>query len=181
MFKRFLLLSAIVLLGGISYAHARAADATVVKATEEEYRVNLSSNTIPVGTPVRFEVTNKGKIQHEFVIERAGGVDDALEEEREGQEVDAEIEAFNPGQTKTLEWTFTQPGAYQVACHIPGHFEAGMEATFTVAAGDAALLPTAGGIWSAPFLALAAVGAAVLAIGLIGFIGFVRRKSDTAK
>ena len=30
------------------------------------------------------------------------------------------------GETAELEWTFTEPGRYQFACHVPGHFEAGM-------------------------------------------------------
>jgi uncharacterized cupredoxin-like copper-binding protein len=39
---------------------------------------------------------------------------------------ESEIEDIAPGETDELEWTFTEPGRYQFACHVPGHFEAGM-------------------------------------------------------
>jgi uncharacterized cupredoxin-like copper-binding protein len=63
---------------------------------------------------------------HEFVIEPAGKVDELLEAEVNGEERESEIEDIAPGQTAELEWTFTKAGRYQFACHIEGHYEAGM-------------------------------------------------------
>ncbi|HEX5500740.1 MAG TPA: plastocyanin/azurin family copper-binding protein, partial [Thermomicrobiales bacterium] len=74
------------------------------------------------GQPYRFVVTNTGKSTHEFVIEPAGAIDKALE--ANGKE--AEAEDIAPGQTKELIWTFDKAGDFQVACHKPGHYEAGM-------------------------------------------------------
>jgi uncharacterized cupredoxin-like copper-binding protein len=132
MFRRLWFLVAILLLAGLTYGRAHATNAPVVTAAEKEFEITLSTTTVQAGTPVRFQVTNDGKIQHEFVIEKAGAVDQHLTADEEGKEVESEIEAFNPGETKTLEWTFMEPGKYQVACHIPGHYEAGMVAEFTV-------------------------------------------------
>jgi uncharacterized cupredoxin-like copper-binding protein len=35
-------------------------------------------------------------------------------------------------QTKSLTYTFDGPGAYAFACHVDGHYEAGMRGTITV-------------------------------------------------
>ncbi|HEU0113460.1 MAG TPA: plastocyanin/azurin family copper-binding protein, partial [Thermomicrobiales bacterium] len=75
-----------------------------------------------VGQTYRFVVTNSGKATHEMVIEPAGAVDHALQANGKP----AEAEAIAPGQTKDLLWTFTKAGAFQLACHQPGHYEAGM-------------------------------------------------------
>jgi predicted ester cyclase len=34
-------------------------------------------------------------------------------------------EGILPGESRTLEWTFPEPGLYQIACHEPGHYESG--------------------------------------------------------
>jgi uncharacterized cupredoxin-like copper-binding protein len=33
---------------------------------------------------------------------------------------------IEPGQTRELSWTFSTPGAWEIACRLPGHYEAGM-------------------------------------------------------
>lgn len=197
MLKRLRILIALpiaaALLAAVAARPAHATEPTVVQVTLSEFKVEMSPATIPVGVPVRFEVTNVGKIQHEFVVEKAGAVDDSLKSDDEGKELESEIEPFNPGETKTLDWTFTEAGAYQAACHLPGHFEAGMKTAFSAAAivsqaqpaGGAnpsanppQALPTAGGIWTAPNLALAIFGGALVVIGVLGILGFVMRQSD---
>ena len=37
-----------------------------------------------------------------------------------------------PGETHLLIWTFSQAGAFEAACHLPGHYEAGMKAALDV-------------------------------------------------
>lgn len=41
--------------------------------------------------------------------------------------------AVEPGATGTLEYTFEQAGEILAGCHEPGHYEAGMVASMTVA------------------------------------------------
>jgi uncharacterized cupredoxin-like copper-binding protein len=37
-----------------------------------------------------------------------------------------------PGKTGTLIWTFTKAGTLQYACHVPGHYAAGMVGQLTI-------------------------------------------------
>lgn len=101
----------------------------VASSTEQTVQVSLgnmvitpSLTTFSVGVPYTFVVANEDTIEHELVIERRGEVDVPLE--TNGHE--AEVEDVEPGEAKRFRWTFTEPGEYQLACHEPGHFEAGM-------------------------------------------------------
>lgn len=87
------------------------------------------------GETVRFVVTNSGKIKHEFAI---GTREEQLEhaemmasmpdmEHDEGNAVTLE-----PGETRELIWQFGKAGAVEIACHLPGHYEAGMKARVNV-------------------------------------------------
>jgi uncharacterized cupredoxin-like copper-binding protein len=99
-----------------------------VAVTLNDFTVTPSQTEFKVGVPYTFTVTNQGKAQHELVIEKATDVDVPLQ--MPGHQ--AEAEAVDPGTVKTLQWTFTEPGDYQLACHVPGHFEAGMYAKIHV-------------------------------------------------
>ncbi|HEU5433572.1 MAG TPA: hypothetical protein VFU81_18035, partial [Thermomicrobiales bacterium] len=68
---------------------------------------------------------------HELVAEPAGVVDHALEGAGEPERA-AEAENIAPGTTRELPWIFTTAGQYQLACHKPGHYEAGMVKQFSV-------------------------------------------------
>jgi uncharacterized cupredoxin-like copper-binding protein len=90
-----------------------------------------------VGVPVTFVVTNAGAIRHEFVLGDA-----AAQQEHEvamqsmGGTMaadDPDAIGVDPGVTKELTWTFTQPGEMLAGCHVPGHYPAGMKGVITVA------------------------------------------------
>lgn len=87
------------------------------------------------GETVRFVVTNTGKIKHEFAI---GTREEQVEhakmmasmpdmEHEEGNAVTLE-----PRETRELIWQFGKAGAVEIACHLPGHYEAGMKAKVNV-------------------------------------------------
>lgn len=87
------------------------------------------------GETVRFVVTNAGKIRHEFTI---GTREEQIEHAKmmasmpgmvheEGNSVSLE-----PGVTKELIWQFGKAGAIEIACHLPGHYEAGMRVRVNV-------------------------------------------------
>lgn len=103
-----------------------ASEPVCVGVVEGEFYVRPQRTSFRVDEPYIFAVGNEGAEVHEFVIEPAGEVDAPLEAEVNGEERESEIEDIAPGQTAELEWTFTEPGRYQFACHIPGHYEAGM-------------------------------------------------------
>ena len=110
------------------HGHDEAASTGTVEAGAEEVAVTLSEfsialapTTLRVGQPYAFAVTNAGTVTHEFVIERPGATHDPL---MNGDEM-AMVTGIAPGETRTLGWTFAEPGSYQLACHEPGHYEAG--------------------------------------------------------
>lgn len=87
------------------------------------------------GETIRFVVTNAGKIKHEFTI-------GTREEQLEHAEMmasmpgmkheDGNSVSLEPGETKELIWQFGNAGAVEIACHLPGHYEAGMKAKVNV-------------------------------------------------
>jgi uncharacterized cupredoxin-like copper-binding protein len=185
MFKRILVIGLIYALAvyalSATFGQAHASTEGPVKVSLMEWMVDMPPTTVQVGTPVRFVIANTGKVQHEFVIEKAGDVDKALEAEVNGQPVTAETDNIDPGTTRTLEWTFTEPGTYQVSCHMPGHFEAGMKTVFNVIPAPAsgangaapANLPM-GGLDATIAVLVAAAGAVVL-LGSFGARKLLKR------
>ncbi len=93
-------------------------------------RYNQSELTVRAGETVRFIVTNAGKMRHEFVI---GDVAEQREHAKEmaampGMAMPDEANGISlaPGETKSIVWQFAGPGTVELACHEPGHYEAGM-------------------------------------------------------
>ena len=77
------------------------------------------------GETVTFQVTTMGPVSHEFMVGPSGSV-------TEHQEGVPEIEDIGMMETKSLTVTFDEPGPYAFACHVAGHYEAGMRGTITV-------------------------------------------------
>jgi uncharacterized cupredoxin-like copper-binding protein len=99
-----------------------------VQVTLIDGSISASATTFTVGQKYTFQVANMGTLPHQFYIEKAGAVDEPLKSDSG----EADIDTFDAGQTKTLEFTFTEPGIYQFACHVPGHYPAGMALTIMV-------------------------------------------------
>ncbi|MBI3760485.1 MAG: cupredoxin domain-containing protein [Chloroflexi bacterium] len=102
---------------------------TEVHVKMSEFKIEMDKTSIPAG-PVKFIVENVGTMEHEAVLELAGDVDKPFEVN--GKE--SEAPDMEPGKSATLEWTIDKPGQYQLACHVVGHYEAGMVTVFTVTA-----------------------------------------------
>lgn len=107
--------------------HADAASADVVLG---DFHVDSAVTRIVAGSPFTFRVKNAGQITHELVLEPAGANDEPFEIDGKA----SELEDIEAGTERELVFTFTEPGMYQIACHIPGHYEAGMVHTFEVVA-----------------------------------------------
>jgi predicted lipoprotein with Yx(FWY)xxD motif/uncharacterized cupredoxin-like copper-binding protein len=90
--------------------------------------ISASATTFTVGQKYTFKVMNMGTLPHQFYIEKAGAVDQPLKSDSG----ESDIDTFDAGKTMTLEFTFTEPGIYQFACHVPGHYPAGMALTIMV-------------------------------------------------
>jgi len=89
-----------------------------VSATEFQFAPDKFDAS--VGQKVTFKVTNKGTVEHTFVILSPDG----------SQEL-AKLSA-QPGETKSLEFTPQDAGTYPIDCNIAGHKEAGMTGELAV-------------------------------------------------
>ena len=84
------------------------------------------------GETVRFVVTNRGQLRHEFSIGSADEQDAHRAMMRKMPNMvhdDPNTVTVDPGQTRELTWRFEGDQPVVFACNIPGHAEAGMVAT----------------------------------------------------
>jgi uncharacterized cupredoxin-like copper-binding protein len=81
--------------------------------------------TIQAGETITFEVTSMGPVAHEFMVGPAADV----AADKAGT---PEIADLGMMRTGSLTYTFSGPGAFAYACHVPGHYEAGMSGTIVV-------------------------------------------------
>jgi uncharacterized cupredoxin-like copper-binding protein len=95
------------------------AESETVSVTEGEMFIELSEDSYSAGT-YTFEVTNDGRMPHDFVVEQ-GGSDVAA------------TEVLQPGESATLEVELA-PGDYVFYCSVGAHRAAGMEVPVTVGA-----------------------------------------------
>ena len=94
-----------------------------------------SSIEIRQNETIRFVLANDGSESHEFIMASPGEIADHREEM---QNIDTMIHEtgyatqVDPGNSRTLIWTFANEGTFEFACLIPGHYEAGMHGRLTV-------------------------------------------------
>ena len=113
-----------------------AGSPTVVHVTAKEMMITSDVTTFKVGVPYTFEVTNYGTIPHEVMLVQPTDLTDM-------EEIDAfalgmaESEDLVAGATASFAYTFTEDdlaGPLELACHVPGHYEAMMLLPITVEA-----------------------------------------------
>jgi uncharacterized cupredoxin-like copper-binding protein len=89
------------------------------------------------GETIKFVVTNKGSMTHEFAI---GTKDDQI---KHGQMMmnnagmhhgpGGNSITLKPSESMEITWKFGHTGQVEAACNIPGHYQAGMYSTIDVA------------------------------------------------
>ena len=105
---------------------------TVVRVRLSEWQVQLSRTSVPASRPVTFVISNAGSVEHEMVLEPAGADDKAYDLAGvNGTTFESEVESIHPGSTISVTWRLPGRGRYQLACHVPGHFERGMVSQLT--------------------------------------------------
>jgi len=97
-----------------------------VQITLSEFKIDSSLTTFNVGTPYHFTIHNAGTVNHEWEIMPRGdsNLSDAL--------IMVGQQDLPAGATVTRDFTFTKAGDFEFACHLPGHYEAGMHTPITV-------------------------------------------------
>jgi uncharacterized cupredoxin-like copper-binding protein len=114
--------------GGASSVNPSGAQPVTVTVTVTEFKFETSMTTFKVGVPYHFVLTNTGKYPHEFDISNAGASLTNLLAK-------VSKDSLGPGATATLDYTFTQPapaGTLAFTCHLPGHYEQGMNVPIVV-------------------------------------------------
>jgi uncharacterized cupredoxin-like copper-binding protein len=99
---------------------------------------------VQAGETIRFVVHNAGKVAHELVLGTDADIRAHAEDMKKGTDhshAGAAAISVAPGQTGELVVTFPQTGTLQMACLIPGHYEAGMKGQLKVTGGVASPPP----------------------------------------
>ena len=110
--------------GGTS---AQAAKKPVdVQITLTEFKIESSVTDFTVGTPYHFVIANKGALAHDWMIMPRG------EQDESNALIKVEDTDLQPNQTVTRDFIFTQAGDLEFACHVKGHYEAGMYTPITI-------------------------------------------------
>lgn len=106
-----------------------------VNVTASEYQFESSMTSFKVGVPYHFVVTNKGTMEHEFMIikpEPSSVGSEQLDSDALAHIEEADLQ---PGQTQSVDYTFLQAypeGSLEFACHLPDHYEKGMHTSIVV-------------------------------------------------
>lgn len=106
-----------------------------VAVTLSEFKIKPAVSHVAAG-PVTFVVTNAGKIKHQFTIIRTDKPASAVLSKHNPDDdipgARGEISSLAPGASKHLAIKDLKPGHYALVCALPGHYQAGMYADFTV-------------------------------------------------
>jgi uncharacterized cupredoxin-like copper-binding protein len=115
-------------------------------------RYSIEEITVKAGETIRFVISNKGRLVHEFNIgtpdmhkghqkEMMMMVDHGVLEAdrinharmkmdmgggRTMEHNDPNSILLEPGKSKAIVWTFSNAGTFEFACNVPGHYDAGM-------------------------------------------------------
>ncbi|MBI1213476.1 MAG: multicopper oxidase domain-containing protein [Alphaproteobacteria bacterium] len=159
--KSLLILAGLAIAGTTALAHddhsageqnlaGRPGDRTKVVRTvhlvASEIRFDAKKLSFKKGEIVKFVLVNEGEQDHELTIgdaayqlnhrkemaEMAEATDASMNGMAAHHHNDGSTITVKPGETKELVWQFTNAGAFEFACNIPGHAEAGMAGTITI-------------------------------------------------
>jgi uncharacterized cupredoxin-like copper-binding protein len=135
MIRRLLVLVFSVLLLALLAGCSGSKKPVGVDITASDFGYTSSLTSFEQGVPYHFVVTNNGSIAHELMIMKPMETAGTMEEMDEMALTLIEEEDLQPGQTATLDYTFTEAypsGSLEFACHIEGHYEAGMHLSIIV-------------------------------------------------
>lgn len=111
------------------------ADRTIKVIARDTMSFEPAQVDVKPGETVRFVVENVGDVQHSFTLGTPAG-QEAHEKEMQGMAMedmaghmdnDPTGMVVQPGETGRLTWHFDAEGPVEFACHIPGHYPAGMK------------------------------------------------------
>lgn len=101
----------------------------------DSMRFTPGALTVKRGETVRLKVANKGQVLHELVLGTPNELRlhaEMMKKHPGMQHDEPSMVHVAPGQAGEIVWQFTQPGEFEFACLVPGHFEAGMRGKVVV-------------------------------------------------
>ena len=130
-----------VVMSGVGYAVASGLEdpATMLGPGDVTVEIDIEYSrfvpdqlTVVEGTRVRFLVVNGDPVHHEFItgdaevhFRHTNGT------EAEHPSIPGEV-SVEPNGTAITTFTFDEPGVYEFACHLPGHYAYGMRGEIEV-------------------------------------------------
>ena len=106
-----------------------SATRTVKVDATKGFTFSPESLKVEAGETVTFEVTNRDKVEHEFVLGNSN-YQDLHESQLKAGGVYHDYSSFSvhvsPDQTASVTWKFERSGRILYACHVSGHYDAGM-------------------------------------------------------
>ena len=111
--------------------------ARTVQVAMEDIEFDQTTLTVKTGETIDFRFTNTGQIAHDaFIGDDAAQMDHEAEMgemgDAEGHGMEEGAISLQPGESGQLSYTFSEPGTFEVGCHQPGHYAAGMKIDVTV-------------------------------------------------
>ena len=127
-------LMAAVLLAACGGGGGSSSGATTVNITLSDFVISSSLTTFKVGVPYHFVVKNTASMAHEVYIDP---VDPNLTPDTAKSEALAGLgpDIMVAGASGSFDYTFSKAypaGTIEFACHLPGHYEAGMHTGIVV-------------------------------------------------
>jgi len=133
------LIAAALALTACSAATSTPAQPVEVTLEAKEFAFSPAAIEVMAGQPVRLTLHNMGTLDHDFSI---AAIPMAMPPAIENGGMDMDHSGDLPemhvatmmGQSNTVEFTPTEPGAYEFFCTVAGHKEAGMVGQLVVTA-----------------------------------------------
>ena len=99
-----------------------------VRVTLSDLKLESNVSSFEKGRTYRITVENKGKLAHEWSVAPRGGMSHDAMLQSIGQD------QLPPGAKVTVDYAFPSgvSGPLEFACHLPGHYEAGMRLDISV-------------------------------------------------
>ena len=124
-----------VLLLAVLAACGGSGSSNQVNVSLSEFKIQSSQTTFTSGTTYHFVVTNNGKTNHEFMIAQPMSSQMPMGEMDKMALYVIDQSQLPPGASKSFDYTFPSSQmqkSLEFACHLPGHYEAGMHLTISV-------------------------------------------------
>jgi uncharacterized cupredoxin-like copper-binding protein len=108
---------------------------TVIMSDDNRMKFTPDHLEVKKGEQIHFVIQNKGALKHEFMLASVADNDKhakLMMKYPDMEHDDPNAKSVDPGKTEEILWRFNTGGAFEFACLIPGHREAGMRGTVTV-------------------------------------------------